>query len=365
MDRTQQKLLNLLQCALWGNSCNTISADDLIKVMTLAKEHAVDGLVVGVFIDNKVQLMVSPEVEDLMMDLVAKDTLYKRTYARHCSGIVALQALMSANKIPYIVFKGTAVASHYSKPYQRTMGDVDFYVQPQDFERTIGVLESNWKVKLEDGDSEKHFSFIYNDIPFELHHRVETFGSTRHQLLFDKWINNGVEHVVKYNVDGGSADMLPPEEDTITVFKHMFNHLLVEGVGLRQVVDVAVLLNDYQDDVDIATLREMLSKSGYINAFDATVVMLRDYLGLPCASRYTKITEKNHRWGKKIMDFVMESGNFGRSAYKNKSAGLARSAETASHAFRHVFSLAPLIPSEVLGLVWKHGFITIRKHLNK
>lgn len=365
MDKTQQELLRLLQGALWGVACDAVTVDELKQVIALAKAHTVDGLISGPFMDNKVQVKDSLEKEDEMMDLAAVNAVHKRTYAKHSCVIAELESSMTAYNIPYFVFKGTATASHYPKPYQRTMGDVDFYVPPQDFNRAIEVVEKEWKVKVEDGDSEKHLSFKYKDIPFEMHHRVETFGSAWHQRSFDRLINNSVEHAVKYKVDGSNARMLPPEEDIITVFKHMFNHLLVEGVGLRQVVDMAVLLNDYRNDVNVASLRDKISRIGYIKAFDATVAMLGDYLGLPCASRYTNITEKNRKWGNKIMNFVMESGNFGRSAYKNKKTGPAHSAETACHAFRHVFSLAPLIPSEVPGIIWKHTSITFWKHLNK
>lgn len=365
MDKTQQELLKLLQCALWDKPCDAISVDVLRDVMKLSQAHTVDGLVAGVFIDNKVLVEDSLEKEDMLMDLVSKDTLHKRAYVRYSGVVAELESLMTRNNIPYFVFKGTAVASHYPKPYRRTMGDVDFYVSPQDIKRTIGVLEEEWKVRVAEGESEKHLSFTYKSIPFELHHRVETFGSAKHQLLFDNLISEGVRHTDTYKVDGGSARMLPPEEDIITVFKHMFNHLLVEGVGLRQVVDVAVLLNDYRHVVDISVLKERMPRIGYLKAFSATVTMLGDYLGLPCASYYAAITDNGHKWGRRIINFIMESGNFGRSAYKNKTASLSRSAETARHAFRHILTLSPLIPSEVPGIIWKHTNITIRKYTGK
>ena len=362
MDKTQQELLTLLQCALWGKPCDAISVEVLRDVMKLSQAHTVDGLVAGVFMDNKVLVEDSPRKDVVLMDIVSRDALHRRAYIRHSGVIGELDSLMSRNNISYFVFKGTAVASHYPKPYQRTMGDVDFYVSPQDIKRAIDILEETWKVKVEDGESEKHLSFTYKSIPFELHHRVETFGSAKHQLRFDNMINEGVRHTETYKVDGGSAQMLPPEEDIIAVFKHMFNHLLVEGVGLRQVVDVAVLLNDYRHVVDISVLKERMSRIGYLKAFSATVTMLSDYLGLPCASYYADITDNEHKWGRKLLNFIMESGNFGRSAYKNKAAGLSHSAETARHAFRHILTLSPLIPSEVPGIIWKHTNITIKKH---
>ena len=363
MDKTQQELLKLLQCALWGKSCDAVSVEELRQVMELAKAHTVDGLVAGVFMNNKVRVKDSPELEDAMMNLAADNTVHKRTYAKHSSIIIELDNLLTGNNIHYFVFKGTAAAAHYPEPYQRTMGDVDFYVAPQDFQQAIEVIEGGWNVKITEQESEKHLSFEYKNIPFEMHHRVETFGLGRHQRLFDEWINNATEHTVTYELENGMAHCLPPEEDVLTVFKHMFNHLLVEGVGLRQVVDVAVLLNDYQKNINATALREKISKVGYLRAFNATVAMLDDYLGLPCSSFYSNLSGKDHKWGRKVMDFVMKSGNFGRSSYKNKAKGLAHSTETATHAFWHIFSLAPLLPSEVPGLILKHTGITIKKHL--
>ena len=47
MDKTQQELLKLLQCALWDKPCDAISVDVLRDVMKLSQAHTVDGLVAG------------------------------------------------------------------------------------------------------------------------------------------------------------------------------------------------------------------------------------------------------------------------------------------------------------------------------
>lgn len=333
--------------------------------MALARAHTVEGLIAGLCMDNKVEVKTSPEVEEMIMNLVAKDAMHRKTYTMHGLAIRELDSLMNENNIPYFIFKGTAVATHYRHPYQRTMGDVDFYIPSQDIQKAIRTIEDSWNVKVAVCDSEKHLSFNYKGILFELHYRVETFGSEKHQQLFDSMMDKVVNNTIFYDCDEGHARKLPPEEDLIVVFKHMFNHLLLEGVGLRQVVDVAVLMNSYVSKINKDSIRKHLKQLGYIRAFDATAAMLNDYLGLPCASLYAPLSDNDYRWGKRIMESVLESGNFGRSAYKNYSPGARRSVETAEHAFKHCFKLALLLPTDMPMFVIRRLAITFRKNFLK
>ena len=81
-------------CELNQNSQNLQNYSDqtffkvLRDVMKLSQAHTVDGLVAGVFKDNKVLVEDSLEKEDMLMALVSKDTLHKRAYVRY-SGVVA------------------------------------------------------------------------------------------------------------------------------------------------------------------------------------------------------------------------------------------------------------------------------------
>ena len=54
-----------------------------------------------------------------------------------------LNQLMDQAKIPYVILKGCASGEYYDDSLLRTMGDVDFYVPPDFFEKTDKLLLEN------------------------------------------------------------------------------------------------------------------------------------------------------------------------------------------------------------------------------
>lgn len=365
LDKTQSNLLMLLRSSLWATECSPLTVIEVKDAMRLANAHTVSGLVAGLFMDNKVAVAKGPGKEDAMMDMAEAVANHRWAYANHCRAVSELDDLLSAGGIEYVVFKGTSSASHYPVPSLRTMGDVDFYVPKQYYDKAVSMIEGQWHEDVTHEASEKHLSFDHREIRFEIHHRVETFGTRRHQRIFDDAVDNGMRHAVRYSLEAGQyANALPAELDITVVFKHIYTHLLLEGVGLRQLVDLAMLLDDYQDRVDVKSLRGLLTRLGYIHVFDATVSMLADYIGLPCAEIYSPLTSYNRWWGDRIMKIVMESGNFGRLSYKELGSGLGRSAETAAHAFRHCLVLSPLMPAEMPAFTLRRLGITLNKHIH-
>ena len=105
--------------------------------------------------------------------------------------------------------------------------------------------------------------------------------------------------------------MLSPEVDLILVFKHMFNHLIGEGVGLRQVTDVAVLIRAYAPTLNISALREHLQNIGYLKAFDAMVALVGKYYNVSWDAYGDYLSSKDFRMADMLMADIMKNGNFG------------------------------------------------------
>ena len=128
-------------------------------------------------------------------------------------------------------------------------------------------------VEMDKEDVDKHYSFDWQGIRFEMHYQIETLGNCRHQRRFNRMIDEAMaKHMDSFTLcdsDGKETEVcvLPPMEDLIAVFKHWFNHLLVEGVGLRQTLDLAVLLNAYKDKINVGRLMTALDGIGYMKAF--------------------------------------------------------------------------------------------------
>ena len=371
-DTAENALLEILKREITGEDGTEkmeLSVAGLNAVMRLAQEHAVAGLLANAAVRNRIVIAegAAEGRGEAVMKLM-QQTMAHRQGMQRCEDVVGRFArLMKDNGIAYVVFKGLAVARHYPEPFARTMGDVDFYVPQGDFLRAVDVIERGLHVVMDKEEVDKHYSFDWHGIRFEMHYQIETFGNRWHQLRFNRMIDEAMaEHTDSFTVcdsDGNETEVsvLPPTEDLIVVFKHWFNHLLVEGVGLRQTLDLAVLLNAYRDKINVARLMTALDSIGYMKAFMAMLAMMKRYLGLDWLDSFFVFDHRDERYADKLMAAVMESGNFGRMAYRNHTTGKKKSMETATRALRHCVTFLWLAPKDIICLIPRRIGITLKQ----
>lgn len=366
---TLLKILKRDIMRLNGTEKMELSVAGLNAVMRLAREHAVTGLVANATMRNRIVIAggVAEGRGEVVMRLMQQTMAHRQNQRRFEDAVGRFARLMEENGIAYVVFKGLAVARYYPEPFVRTMGDVDFYVPKSCFDRAVEVIERGLNVVMDKEEVDKHYSFDWQGIRFEMHYQIETFGNHRHQHRFDRMIDEAMaEHADSFTVcdsDGNETEVsvLPPTEDLIVVFKHWFNHLLVEGVGLRQTLDLAVLLNVYRDKINVARLMTALDGIGYMKAFRAMLAMMMRYLGLDWFDNFFVYNRCDERYANKLMAAVMESGNFGRKAYRNHTTGKKKSMETATRALRHCVTFLRLAPKYILCLIPRRIGITLKQ----
>ena len=366
---TLLKILKRDIMGLNGTEKMELSVAGLNAIMRLAREHAVTGLVANAAMRNRIVIAggAAEGRGEIVMRLMQQTMAHRQNQRRFEDAVGRFARLMKENGIAYVVFKGLAVARYYPEPFVRTMGDVDFYVPQRDFQRAVDVIEHGLHVEMDKEEVDKHYSFDWQGIRFEMHYQIETFGSHRHQLCFDRMIDEAMaEHTDSFTVcdsDGNETEVcvLPPTEDLIVVFKHWFNHLLVEGVGLRQTFDLAVLLNAYRDKINVGRLMTALDGIGYMKAFRAMLAMMRRYLGLDWFDNFFVYNRCDERYANKLMAAVMESGNFGRKAYRNHTTGKKKSMETATRALRHCVKFFWLAPKDIICLIPRRIGITLKQ----
>ena len=198
---------------------------------------------------------------------------------------------------------------------------------------------------------------------------MRAFGNKRHQLFFngliDECVAKGTATFAVNDTDNQciNINVLQPEEDLVVVFKHWFNHLLVEGVGLRQTLDLAVLLQAYDGKIDAVKLMKDVDMMGYKNAFKAMLAMMRKHFGVATADTLCTLNARDERFGDKLLEAVMESGNFGRKAYKAQTSGRKKSMETAQRALAHCIKFFWLAPIDILCLIPKRIGISVKQKI--
>lgn len=371
MNKVEDKLLDILRYEVLAQDRpdnNTISLEESKQLLRLAKEHTVQGVVANAVVNNKIHIVTQQAQESdrkkIIYDFVMFNVMQKHHYENYKQALVDFASLMNKYHIPYVIFKGMAVAQFYPSPHSRSMGDVDFYVPASNFDKAVSIIERELKVTIERDEIDKHFCFDYHGIRFEMHYQIETFGNAKHQKYFNCLIDTLLTSTSSFKANSKDVAMLPPLGDLIVVFKHWFNHLLIEGVGLRQTLDLLVLLNAYQDKIDFLLLQKHLKAIGYWKAFKAMVAMMEKCFGLVCANSYCHLESTDYTYGDMLLREVLSSGNFGQKAYRNHSQGRKKSMETAQRALGHCLKFFRLAPWDICCLLPKRIMITFKKRIN-
>lgn len=352
----------ILRNALWqkGEIPQSINPEVFAEIWQMAKEQSVSGLVAEAMVRNNVK--TNPQIT---MKLLINQKKHLNLYAVMQKTLWNLTDVLNEINAEYVVFKGQLLAMLYPIPALRTAGDIDFYVPEKDFDLVFKRLSDKLKVKKAGLETEKHLNFYLNGVDCEMHHRLETFGCSSHQRYFDNLIDVNVKCAQSIKVGDSTVKILSVENNILLVFKHLFNHLMVEGVGLRQVCDLALLLDGMYGKYNPESLMTNMKKIGYHRAFRAMCALLVDELGLDANKCPCRITAYDRWWAKRLLNEIEKRGNFGKYNRKHTTPGVAKSIETAGIAFSHFMKFLPLAPNEILHLIPQRIIITLNKYRNK
>lgn len=368
MDNTliAKPFFQLLRGELWqkGQVPARLSKEQFDTIEQLASQQTVWGLIVGSITRNG-----TLTGDDNAMRAVGATIGHQRAAHKHAAATARIAAALHKHDIwQYALFKGQAVAACYPHPEWRMPGDIDLYFTPECFERAVQTIADELQVSVNRNETDKHYDCMVDGVKVELHYRVETFGSPRHQRYFDKLVEGDLQqrNPVLTDIGGVRVRTFSPMVHLLVVFKHMFNHFIVEGVGMRQLCDIAMLLGRHGSEFDAGTLRVHLRKMGYLRAYIATETLLLHKFGLPRGKALlTHDTPREVKWARRMLDEVAARGNFGEAHRRNSRQGGARSRETARIALQHCVRFFPLARWEIICLIPRRTMVTLKKYKSK
>ena len=264
-----------------------------------------------------------PSEDDVMDWMVEVSKIAKRNRKVNAVAVKVVKGFRQQG-FDACVLKGQGNALLYPDPSLRTPGDIDVYVHPRQQGDRWGndetaIRETITFCKGLDKSARAVYHHIdipaVDKVPVEVHYRAtwlnSPFNNRRLQNLLSTLLSRE---------DGTKRVVLPEEAGEITIpgfsfnvvfqLSHILNHLLHEGVGLRQLVDYYYLLRSYAYSTeDRAWLDTSLKRCGLHQISSAVSWMLVNALGLP--ESYL-ITTPNARYGQQLMREMMAGGNFGK-----------------------------------------------------
>ncbi len=253
-----------------------------------------------------------------------------------------LATLFNANNIRYAVVKGQIVGSYYSEPQLRQAGDIDYFVEKQDFERAKQLIESTWGIIFEETEEHHHIEFEYKGILFEQHHAlIKLYDKEKN----DYWGRLMKEPFESMEVESVTVSVLSPTLHSLYIFLHLYHHLLELGVGLRQFCDWAVILHAGKNGIDHRAIRKHLELLGMERAYCTCGRLLIDYLGLGKDEFTYRLNNGDRQYAKRMLDVVMYRGNMGHYNLKGGHQGLRHNLEATGIKIIHFLKFMPLAPA--------------------
>ena len=196
---------------------------DWDELLTLGKIHQVGGILYV-----QCQSFLPEELEEPLSREHATALFYNANREVVAAG---LWEALRKEQIPFFIVKGAAVAAYYPVKDLRTMGDTDFVVHTEDRLRAHEILLSQG-FKNESRFEDREWVYYINQMEFELHDHLvysESINRSDHERFFnDFW---------PYYRDGE----LDWSFHLLFLLLHLRKHLMNEGVGFRQFMDVAAV----------------------------------------------------------------------------------------------------------------------------
>lgn len=338
----EDTFFSLLRTGLWNKPFSVSNDVDWEEVIRIAKKQTVTGIIAESFFKQGLSL---GEKED--MKLLSDLTRIKRKNHQLNKELCDFTSFMEKHNICYAVVKGQTVAAFYPNPLLRQAGDIDFFCGKDDYDRLVTLIEETYHINIKKSTA-IHIEFQVNDARFEMHSNLMEFAYKAHQTYWDKLMDEEMQHFAHVNINDSQVATLSPTMNVLYVFCHLFHHLITSGVGIRQMNDLAILLDRLQEEIDYQQLRNDLTNLGIWKMFKAIGYILVHHIGLEPTKLGFDLEESDCRWGKKILKNIFTMGNFGNTERKVNKRGLLHSLETGWIAAKQSLMFLPLSPKEVL-----------------
>lgn len=329
-------------------------AVDWTQILQWAKEQSVIGLVVD-GIDVLPPNLRPPE--ELYLQACAWATKIEQSNLKQNKQVAHLFDVFGEKNLAATLMKGQGGALNYPNPLRRQCGDIDLYVGHARYAKTNKLMESLGAD--EEGDEIiKHRSWFLDGIEIEVHKEMGVMAMPSHYRHFNRmlkqWYPSAIEHIT---IEQTTIGVAPIQFDAVFLLVHILEHLLREGISLRQPIDWLVFMNKHFEELDLGMMERDLRKTGLLR-FASTLLTI--------GVRYMGFSDLDHcfpymptdKQVELLLNEFMASGNFGMLKKKPKKSDpitrgfVIRKATSLVNIIKRLFRLYSLARGEASWFLW-------------
>ena len=357
---------------------------------------------VGVLFDG-IKKLPAEHVEmkkELLLQWMAESQMLEKANVRLNVAAILVSEWFRKKGFRTCILKGQGNALKYPNSYSRTPGDIDIWVEGGD-KRVISFVRS---ISPHEKACYHHIEFpSYKGVEVEVHYRPSFLLCFWNNRKLQKYYERVKEEQFSHRVmlgEQGEVAIPTAEFNLIFQLTHIFSHLMNEGIGLRQLVDYyyvicdfykvyqnfsnssvslskgsstfspspsssgsgdvtallgalnryALRLADHQRSTpdcagwdSLGMVQEELKELGLWKFAGVIMYIMQEVFGMPA---YRLIVPPNEKYGRFVLNEVLEAGNFGKHDARNRF-GRSQLGHNLQRVYRDI-RLVKYFPAEAL-----------------
>ena len=254
-----------------GNMSRVIAGMDWQELYSFASKQALLGLcfegIERLGEEYPEELKQNPIGRELLMTWMGKAQQIHRQNMKMNVMAGKLFSMLREDGLRCCILKGQGNALMYPNPYSRTPGDIDVWI---DASRERIMEYAQKKFELGDDIRLQHLETSLDSVPVELHFFPCSMNNPIYHTRLQKWFRRNADlqcsHIV--GLPDGAGDIAIPTTAFNVIYQltHLYHHFFDEGIGMRQIIDYFLVVNDFSKNVflnnDLSNHPVPLSKEG-------------------------------------------------------------------------------------------------------
>ena len=310
--KIREQFLSLIVSGMYGVPAdkNLLADCDWQEIIKTAREQAVTGLLVD-GMETLPEGML-PE-KTIRQQLVSSVLMIEKANRNTTKTLCAFSKLLNSEGFRHFIVKGQVIAAEYVNPLHREPGDIDIWIpDAEEAEKAFRWAGNNFRCRWMPG--EKETSFTWNGALIELHRRMADMQYRSYQKNLQDILSHGSSNPRTVSLYGMDILTLPDEIMLVYLLVHAEYHILNEGLGLRQLCDIAIFIKKHFTAED--SIQDKLDRCGISQISAAIGHILHKDLGLDKNLIPFRISSKG---AEIIREDIWAGGNFGKKRYGHVS----------------------------------------------
>lgn len=323
MNKDVKNFLNLLKSSLYTTGDKGIASKDIDWgiIYNISKIHKT----VPMIYEAAIKTDGFKNTDDNLNQYWRNDTLtITINQVIKSEKFVKLYEEFNKANISVLVFKGIICRQLYPNPDQRISSDEDILVSKEDFEKCEAIILSNGLVKTEEAYDEDVNSYLCPNtgLYLEVHNNLFNKNSKVYEGMC-KLFDDVFEDKEKICINGVNVYTFSLDKHFMYLICHTLKHFIVSGVGIRQICDLVMYINEYGQKIDWEYIWKSAEDIGYdtllVNILQIGVEHLELHKNL---IRYKKDISEYFIDIDDLIEEIIDAGIYGNSSLNRKNTAI-------------------------------------------